>query len=68
MIERAGCTIPRGELLGSVWGYEQSTLTRTVDMHVASLREKLEENPKHPELIVTVAGVGYKFLGSKSKA
>jgi two-component system, OmpR family, alkaline phosphatase synthesis response regulator PhoP len=41
-------------------------LTRTVDMHVASLREKLEENPKHPELIVTVAGVGYKFLGSRS--
>lgn len=66
MIERSGCTIPRGELLRSVWGYDESTLTRTVDMHVASLREKLEENPKHPELIVTVAGVGYKFLGSKT--
>jgi two-component system alkaline phosphatase synthesis response regulator PhoP len=66
MIERAGCTIPRAELLRSVWGYDESTLTRTVDMHIASLREKLEENPKHPELIVTVAGVGYKFLGSRS--
>jgi len=63
-IERAGSTIPRVELLRSVWGYDTNTMTRTVDMHVASLREKLEENPRHPELIVTVAGVGYKFVGS----
>ena len=63
-IERTGITIPRVELLRVVWGYEANTLTRTVDMHVASLREKLETNPRHPELIVTVAGVGYKFLGS----
>ena len=62
-IERAGTTIPRRELLQSVWGYEADTLTRTVDTHVASLRQKLEENPKRPELIVTVAGVGYKFVG-----
>jgi two-component system alkaline phosphatase synthesis response regulator PhoP len=61
-IERAGTTIPRRELLQSVWGYEADTLTRTVDTHVASLRQKLEENPKRPELIVTVAGVGYKFV------
>jgi two-component system alkaline phosphatase synthesis response regulator PhoP len=64
-IERTGITIPRVELLRVVWGYEANTLTRTVDMHVASLREKLETNPRHPELIVTVAGVGYKFLGSR---
>lgn len=64
-IERAGSTIPRVELLRSVWGYESGTLTRTVDMHVASLREKLEENPRHPVLIVTVPGVGYKFMGSR---
>ena len=63
-MERAGTTIPRTELLRSVWGYETGTLTRTVDMHVASLREKLEANPKHPELIITIAGVGYKFVGS----
>ena len=64
-IERAGSSIPRVELLRSVWGYENGTLTRTVDMHVASLRDKLEENPRHPVLIVTVPGVGYKFVGSK---
>src|SRR6201997_3766615 len=63
-IERAGSTIPRVELLRSVWGYDTNTMTRTVDMHVASLREKLEENPRHPELIITIAGVGYKFVGS----
>jgi two-component system, OmpR family, alkaline phosphatase synthesis response regulator PhoP len=65
-IERAGSTIPRVELLRSVWGYDTSTLTRTVDMHVASLRDKLEENARHPELILTVAGVGYKFMGTRN--
>ena len=67
LIERAGSTIPREELLQSVWGYSTSTLTRTVDMHVASLRNKLEQNPRHPELIVTVSGAGYKFVRSKSR-
>jgi two-component system, OmpR family, alkaline phosphatase synthesis response regulator PhoP len=62
-IERTGSTVPRTELLRSVWGYESDTLTRTVDTHVGSLRQKLEENPKRPEFIVTVAGVGYKFMG-----
>lgn len=65
LIERSGSTVPRSELLRSIWGYSEDTLTRTVDMHVASLRDKLEQNPKRPELIVTVAGVGYKFVGSR---
>jgi DNA-binding response OmpR family regulator len=65
-IERAEATIPRSELLKSIWGYNEKTLTRTVDMHVCSLREKLEQNPKCPELIVTLSGVGYKFMGSKT--
>jgi two-component system, OmpR family, alkaline phosphatase synthesis response regulator PhoP len=62
-IERTGSTVPRSELLRSVWGYDSDTFTRTVDTHVASLRQKLEDNPKVPELIVTVPGVGYKFMG-----
>ena len=65
LIERAGSSISRVELLSSVWGYDTTTLTRTVDVHVASLRDKLEENPSHPELIVTVPGLGYKFMGSR---
>jgi DNA-binding response OmpR family regulator len=46
LMERAGNTLPRVELLRSVWGYDSGTLTRTVDMHVASLRDKLEEKPQ----------------------
>ena len=65
LIERAGGTVPRVELLRTVWGYDSNTLTRTVDMHVASLRNKLEEDPKHPEYILTVTGVGYKFVASR---
>jgi DNA-binding response OmpR family regulator len=65
-IERAEATIPRSELLQSIWGYSEKALTRTVDMHVCSLREKLEQNPKCPELIITVSGVGYKFMGSNN--
>lgn len=65
LIERAGSSVPRFELLSSVWGYDVSTLTRTVDVHVASLRNKLEEVPSRPELIVTVPGLGYKFMGSR---
>ena len=64
-IERAGKTISRAELLRAVWGYDASAYTRTVDVHVFSLRQKLEEDPSHPELIITVAGVGYRFAGSK---
>ena len=65
-IEHAETTIARSELLQHIWGYNQKTLTRTVDMHVSSLREKLERNPKCPELIITISGVGYKFMGSKN--
>lgn len=64
LIDRAGSSIPRLELLRSIWMYETATLTRTVDVHVASLRRKLEENPRDPQLIVTVPGLGYKFIGS----
>ncbi len=65
LIERSGSTIPRGELLKSVWGYSADIFTRTVDTHVFSLRKKLEENPKSPELLLTVSGVGYKFIGKR---
>jgi DNA-binding response OmpR family regulator len=60
LIERAGSSIPRVELLSSVWGYDSGTLTRTVDVPTASLRNKLEENPSQPEMILTVPGLGYK--------
>jgi two-component system alkaline phosphatase synthesis response regulator PhoP len=61
LMEHPGETLSRDELLQEVWGYEEGTLTRTVDVHIASLRQKLEKNPKHPEHLLTVLGSGYKF-------
>jgi two-component system alkaline phosphatase synthesis response regulator PhoP len=62
-IEHRGATLPRNELLREVWGYDPATSSRTVDVHVAGLRQKLESDPKHPQLILTVLGLGYKFAG-----
>lgn len=64
LVEHRGATISREELLKEVWGYGASTFTRTVDVHIASLRQKLETDPKKPALIVTVQGLGYKFAAS----
>jgi two-component system alkaline phosphatase synthesis response regulator PhoP len=63
LIGHRGATISRDELLNEVWGYDSTPTTRTVDVHVAWLRQKLEPNPKHPEYILTVHGLGYKFVG-----
>lgn len=61
--EHRGVTLSRGELLKEVWGQHSGTLTRTVDVHVASLRQKLKSSPQDPEMIVTVSGIGYRFQG-----
>jgi two-component system alkaline phosphatase synthesis response regulator PhoP len=63
--EHAGVTLSRDEILKEVWGYDSATFTRTVDVHVASLRQKLETEPKRPELIITVPAIGYKFEGGR---
>ena len=60
-LEHRGATLSRGEILKDVWGYNSDTFTRTVDVHVAGLRQKLEKDAKQPELILTVQGLGYKF-------
>ena len=61
--------VPTGPLASSswlksheVWGYHSVPSTRTVDVHVAWLRQKLEDNPRHPQFILTIHGPGYKFL------
>jgi len=63
LIERKGTVLSRDELLQEVWGYKSIPLTRTVDVHIAWLRQKIEEDPKNPEYIVTVHGQGYRFAG-----
>ena len=62
-IEHRGATLSRDALLAEVWGYDEMPLTRTVDVHVAGLRQRVEANPKSPEFIITVHGLGYKFVG-----
>ena len=60
-IEHPGATLTREELLTQVWGYSEMMFTRTVDVHVSSLRQKLEHQPKRPEFFLTVQRLGYKF-------
>jgi two-component system alkaline phosphatase synthesis response regulator PhoP len=62
-MEHRGATITRDELLNEVWGYQSMPSTRTVDVHVAWLRQKIEPNPKRPQFLLTVHGLGYKFVG-----
>jgi DNA-binding response OmpR family regulator len=61
LIARRGVVVSREELLSEVWGY-QSTNTRTVDVHVATLRQKLEDAPHAPKYVVTARGEGYQFV------
>jgi two-component system alkaline phosphatase synthesis response regulator PhoP len=62
-IEHRGSTLSREALLHDVWGYTAMPSTRTVDVHVAWLRQKLESNPRVPQFILTIHGMGYKFAG-----
>ncbi len=62
-LEHREATLTREELLNEVWGYHSMPSTRTVDVHVAWLRQKIEPNVKQPQFIHTVHGLGYKFVG-----
>ena len=55
-------TVSRDELLDKVWGYEIYPTSRTVDNHIVKLRKKIEQDPEHPKHILTVYGIGYKFI------
>jgi two-component system, OmpR family, alkaline phosphatase synthesis response regulator PhoP len=62
-IDHRGETLSRETLLQEVWGYSAVPYTRTVDVHIAWLRQKLEDDPKQPQWILTIHGLGYKFAG-----
>jgi len=62
LIDHAGAIVSREELLREVWGYGSAVSSRTVDVHVAWLRQKLEENPQLPKHIQTIRGKGYRFV------
>jgi two-component system alkaline phosphatase synthesis response regulator PhoP len=64
LVRNRGTVLTRDQLLHNVWGYDYAGDTRTVDVHVRWLREKIEEDPANPRLIQTVRGVGYVFRWS----
>jgi len=65
-VEHPQIALSRETLLREVWGYNEVPDTRTVDVHVAHLRQKLEDRSSNPRFIVSVDGVGYKFVGSSA--
>jgi DNA-binding response OmpR family regulator len=62
LVAKKGAVVTRDELLDEVWGYNSYPTTRTVDNHIARLRQKIEDNSESPRHILTVHGVGYKFV------
>ncbi len=63
LMRNQGAVLSRDLLLERVWGYDYGGQTKTVDVHVRWLREKIEDDPSQPQRIVTVRGVGYRFEG-----
>jgi two-component system alkaline phosphatase synthesis response regulator PhoP len=61
LVDHRGKVVSRDELLECVWEYQAGVSSRTIDVHVAWLRQKLEDNPQNPQHIHTVRGVGYRF-------
>lgn len=65
LVAKSGVVVTRDELLDEVWGYNSYPTTRTVDNHIARLRQKIEDDVNTPKRILTVHGVGYKFVASE---
>jgi DNA-binding response OmpR family regulator len=61
LLERRGAVVTREELLENVWAMHGDTLSRTVDVHIAGLRKKIEADPRYPRYLITVKGSGYKL-------
>lgn len=61
MIRHRGATLSRNQILDDVWGSDVNVTTRTIDVHIAWLRQKLENTPRHSRHLLTVHGLGYKF-------
>ena len=61
LVNHRGNVVTRDELLEGVWGYQPGVTSRTIDVHIAWLRQKLEDNPQYPKHIHTIRGMGYRF-------
>jgi DNA-binding response OmpR family regulator len=62
LIRHRGEIVTRDQLLDEVWGYDSMPVTRTVDNHIARLRQKIEQDPSSPQHIITVHRIGYRFV------
>ena len=62
LCQQENVVIDRDTMLDEVWGYDNFPNTRTVDNFISSLRKKIEDDPSHPDHLVTVHGAGYKFI------
>ncbi len=60
--KRRNTTVSRDDLLSEIWGYDENPTTRTVDNFILKLRQKVETDPNHPKIIITVHGIGYKMI------
>ncbi|MBI2420380.1 MAG: response regulator transcription factor [Ignavibacteriales bacterium] len=60
--QRKNSVVSRDDLLTNIWGYDENPTTRTVDNFIVKLRQKIEKDINHPQIIITVHGAGYKFL------
>jgi two-component system alkaline phosphatase synthesis response regulator PhoP len=63
LIAHRGEVVTRDDLLDKIWGYDRYPTTRTIDNHILKLRKKIEEDPAHPQYILSVYGGGYRFVG-----
>jgi len=63
LVARRVEVVTRDQILSDVWGYDEAPTTRTIDNFVAKLRQKIEREPHQPEHLLTVHGLGYKFVG-----
>jgi len=66
LIQERNRIVPRNELLNEVWGFEFLGESRTLDIHIRTLRQKLGDNADSPKYIKTVRNVGYRFIGDSS--
>jgi DNA-binding response OmpR family regulator len=60
--KKRNSTVSRDDLLTNIWGYDENPTTRTVDNFILKLRQKIEEDPNHSKIILTVHGIGYKLI------
>jgi len=60
--KKRGSAVSREELLSEIWGYDETPTTRTVDNFIMKLRNRIEKDPNHPHILITVHGIGYKLI------